>query len=248
MKPLLTLILLILFLAAHPQNIGGTTGMFNTPTAHMQPDGTLMLGAHYLHKSIGSYPYGGYGPYDAMAYFATVSFLPFVEGQFRYTFMHAMRQHPQVDYFGDRMMSLRLQLINGNNKAWPSVVLGFEDFVSMAAFIIDASSPSYFASNYVVSSKKIRMGTVFADLSAGYGFNLSHALMGRSPARIQHDGLFGGMELSHRRFPGSGLILEYDSRRFHAAMRLLLFKHLQLLAGFNADGDFSGGVTYKIQM
>lgn len=248
MKLFLTILLILLFRTAQPQGIGGTTGLFNVPTGHMQADGTLMLGAHFLHKSIGSYPYGNYGPYDAMAYFATVSFLPFVEAQFRYTFLHAMRQHPQVNYFGDRMMSLRLQLLNGTNKAWPSVVLGFDDFVSLAAFIIDASSPSFFASNYLVVSDKFRLGNIDVDISAGYGYNLSHSLMKRSPGRLQHDGFFGGIELGHQRFAGSGLIAEYDSKRFHAAIRLLFFKQFQLLAGINHEGGFSGGVTYKLKM
>jgi hypothetical protein len=250
LKPLALIILLFFFVVSfsRAQNLGGLTGLLNIPSAHMQKDGTMMLGAHFLDPSIGDY--GAYdhlkNEFNALALFGTVTFLPFVEGEFRYTFLLGVENWEENSYFGDRMMSVKIRLLNGDNRKWPSISLGFEDFVSLAAFIIDASSPSYFASNYIVASKKVQpFKHLFLDFTLGYGYNLSHALMKSSPERLQHDGLFGGLELRLHDTSPFGLMLEYDSRYWNAGFRLLIFKHIHLLASMNENRGFSGGFTYK---
>jgi len=247
LKPLSLTIILFFFavFSSKAQNLGGLTGLLNTPSAHMQKDGTMMLGAHFLDRSIGDYSAFRHikSEFDALALFGTVTFLPFVEGEFRYTFMLG---HQRNSYFGDRMMSVKVRLLNGDNRKWPTVSLGFEDFVSLAAFIIDASSPSFFASNYVVASKKVQpFKHLFLDFTVGYGYSLSHALMKLSPKRLQHDGLFGGVELRLQENSPFGLMFEYDSRYWNAGFRLLILKHIQLLASMNENRGFSGGFTYK---
>ena len=53
----------------------GTTGLLNSPSAEMQPDGTVMLGGNFLHDKITP---DGF-PYDTYNYFLNITFLPFLE-------------------------------------------------------------------------------------------------------------------------------------------------------------------------
>ena len=52
----------------------GTTGLLNSPSAEMQPDGTVMLGGNFLHDKITP---GGF-PYDTYNYLLKITCLTLV--------------------------------------------------------------------------------------------------------------------------------------------------------------------------
>lgn len=243
MKSLLTLLLLLNVIVAQPQGIVGTTGLFNIPSAHMQTDGTLMTGLHYLDHTLGGY---GNRKFPALIPFASLTFLPFVEVQFRYTFMVGIERGPDISHFGDRMVSARFRLYDGTKSNWPSLAIGFNDMVSLFQLLPGRVSASHFNANYIVVSKVLNVNKLNLDASLGYAYDLA-AIIGRtSPKRLYYDGFFGGLEFSHSRFTGSGLMIEFDSRRIHGGIRVLLFNRFQLLAGLNDEAGFSGGITYKV--
>jgi hypothetical protein len=226
------------------QSLNGMTGLFNIPTAHMQDDGTLMLSAHYMDRDYGAYKYSKDAEfdYDALTNSATVTFLPWLEAQFRYTHLLGREISQAESYFPDRMMSVRVQAFDGSDREWwPSVVIGFEDI----AAVLGASSPSYYASNYLVLSRRFDVEGWKIDATLGYGFSPKFPWMTRTPSRLQQKGLFGGIAIGHAFLRDTELLIEHDSYRWNVATRTRLFGRWQLLAGLYAGRAFGGGLAYR---
>ncbi len=221
------------------QGLSGTTGLFNIPVGRIPEDRTFIAGAHFLDRHYGGYKYTRDPDFqwDALATFATLVFLPRVELQFRYTHLLGRKINQETKYFPDRMATVRVQALR--ERRWvPAVTVGLQDFAGMlSAFSL--SSPSYYAANYVVASKKQALGPCVMDLTFGYGGQL------RRVAKVQLDGAFGGLAIGWKGLPGTDFIVEYDSRHWNIAGRVLLFKRLQLLAGWYNLKAFSGGLSWR---
>ena len=228
------------------QALGGMSGAFNSPTAEMMDDGTLALGAHFMDRRYGAYRYrkDAAFEYHALATFATASVLPWLEAQFRYTHLLGREISPQTSYFPDRMVSLRVRLLREKGGWMPSLVLGAEDL----AALLGSSSPSYYASHYLVASKRLATGSWRGVLSVGYGSDVVFPWMEGRPERLMQDGLFASASLSHSAWPAGSLLVEYDSRRVNLAARLVFFEQLQILAGLYAFRGFGGGISWRIPL
>ena len=216
------------------QGLSGTSGLFNTPVAYMAKDGTVFLGAHFLHRDYGSYKYATDKSYEwhGLGTFATMAFLPWMEVQFRYTHLLDRVISPSTKYFADRMTTFRFRLI-AEGKYVPAVAVGFQDVLGCC---------TYFKSNYVVASKTASLAGLSVQGHLGYSTPFAEH---RNPNRVP-EGLFGGMSLSLQRYPGLELLLEHDSHRWNVGGRVLLFKHLQILAGWYEWKAFSGGLSWRM--
>lgn len=218
----------------YSQGLSGTSGLFNTPVAYMAKDGTVFLGAHFLHKDYGSYKYATDKSYNwhGVGTFATMAFLPWMEVQFRYTHLVDRVISPSTKYFADRMTTFRFRLI-AERRYVPAIAVGFQDMLGCCTF---------FKSNYVVVSKTASLAGLSVQGHLGYSTPFpEHSNPNRVP-----EGLFGGMSLSLQRYPGLELMLEHDSHRWNVGGRVLLFKHLQILAGWYEWKAFSGGLSWRM--
>lgn len=219
--------LLCLFLVCtlnNAQSLSGLSGLLNIPTADIQKDGSLIIGANFLERN--HLKYGG-GTMDVIAPFVTIGFLPFLEVSIRIT--------RQLNYQGeshvmDRMFSGKLKFIDEGNYT-PTVTLGLHNPYSTD------SRAKHFTSTYLVLSKNIETISFINKfhISVGYGTDLIKA------ADYQYVGLFGGISLTL--FDSIDMIGEYDAERFNAGLRLTLFNHIKLLGGFMDLKHFSGGVA-----
>ena len=228
------------------QNLAGVTGLFNIPSAEMMEEGTFVFGANMMDRNYGGFDYRRTPVYewDALAVYGTVAFLPWIEGQFRWT--HSIGREIQFSpiYAPDRMASLRVRLLKGRDNRYPSVVVGAEDPARFAG----SPSPSYYASLYAVATQAFSMANWEVNLTLGYGFDPKFSWMVDRAQFLRQDGVFGGLTIGHRALPGSAIMLEYDSFRWNAGVRVLLFKHLQILAGIYEFKAFSGGLSYRISL
>lgn len=216
------------------QGLSGTSGLFNIPVAYMLEDRTVILGAHFLHRDYGSYKYETDKLYEwhGVGTFATIAFLPWMEVQFRYTHLVDRVISPSTSYFPDRMTTFRFRLIP-EGRYYPAVSVGFQDMLGCC---------TYFKGNYLVASKSAALAGFRAQGHLGYSMPFPDH---RNPMRVP-EGVFGGISLSLQRYPGLELMLEHDSYRWNIAGRVLLFKHLQILAGWYEWKVFSGGLSWRM--
>ena len=166
MKRFILLILCCLCLCidkGYAQYIDGTTGLLHMPTADMQRDKTLMLGAGYLRKE--ATPSKWY--YDTWNYYLNVTFFPWLEVS--YTCVLFTAKSLGLEPYGysgytnqDRHFSARLRLWKeGWWKPWtPQIVVGVNDFTSGSGgdytnFGVDGDGNGYFNRYYLAATKHL---------------------------------------------------------------------------------------------
>ena len=220
------------------QGLSGTSGLFNIPSAEMAEDRTLMTGAHFLHRDYGSYKYGRDQDYQwhALATYASLAFMPWMELQFRYTHLLGREISQTTRYFPDRMISVRVRVL-AQGRVLPALVLGLQD---MSYLTGGEEGNAYFASNYIVASRKEEIGGVRVHGHLGYALPQRQGLK-----QSANEGVFGGISLGPVRHPGMELIVEHDSRRWNVAGKVLLFGRLQVLGGLYAGRAFAGGLSWR---
>jgi hypothetical protein len=225
------------------QSLSGTTGLFNIPSGRIEKDRTFILGVNFMDRNYGSYKYSKDKDfeYDALATYATLVFLPRIEVQFRYTHLLGREISLKERYFPDRMATIRIQALK-ESRYCPALTVGLQDFAHALGNSLGLSSPSYYSANYAVASKQWKVGVLTTDITLGYAVAL------RQAQHLNLNGAFGGMAVGWKRFPGSDIMLEYDSYRWNAAVRVLFFKRLQLLAGWYGMKTLSGGLSWRVSL
>ena len=213
---------------AAAQALPGTSGLVSIPTASVAADGELTVGVNHI--AAGHHAYyrdGRFDEHGAVAQFATVGFLPFVEVGLRLTRVDDVPRQA----LGDRMVSFRARLLK-EGRYHPAVAVGVHDIVGTRIF----------HAQYAVASKTVRTAVGPAGVHVGYG---AEVLPLRAQGR-QFDGLFGGVSLAPR--PWITLMVEYDGDHPNAGIRLGPVHGAALLGALqNLDG-FSGGVSYTFAL
>lgn len=195
----------------YSQSTTGVTGLLLVPTARMQPDGSVGITYGHVDRRYSEYMDGQYG-YSALS--GSVTFLPFVEVAFRFSNVDS----PEPQALGDRMLMVRLQLMNEKGYR-PAVLVGAHDFLKSSA-----NETSNFHSMYAVVSKRIRVLPFSIDAHLGYGtaaFEAKHT---------QFQGVFGGVSFPVVRM--GELLFEYDARVTTVGARVHLFDHIYVQGGF----------------
>ena len=211
------------------QTLEGTTGLFFIPTAEMQADKQITIGASYIDKSLLSF-----SKYErnAVTPFFSFNFLPYVEISGKITRM--INPNSSYQGIGDRTVSLRIRLTS-EAKYLPAVVVGLHDL----AGVYGGSEAVRNNALYFVVSKHVSANDI-SNLIAGF-----HAGFGSDLIRAQHHnfvGLFGGINfMLYQTFEIMG---EYDGAHTNWGVRVKLFNHISLLGGLLRLKHFSGGISY----
>jgi hypothetical protein len=212
------------------QSLNGTTGLVAIPTAGMMNDGQMMFGMNYTDKEYNV----RLRSYNQHRYYITMGYLPFLEVSLRLTRNYAIKlDNPPVQWPGDRGASVRLRFLK-EKKYSPSLVLGAHDFFS--AFGV--TEAVWFNALYLVGSKNLQLER----LPITFGLNLGY---GTDRMKAQHHefiGLFGGLSMKYRDF--ATIMLEYDTEKINGGMRLVFFRHVQILLALLNMNSFSGGASY----
>jgi len=216
--------------SASGQSLPGPSGLLNIPSADMQKDGTFYAGLNYLNKEYLN-DYGG-NKFNCLAYYFDLTFLPFLEINFRST---RLLNKGKGNYTVDRMFSGRLRLLK-EKKNIPSFVIGGNDIYTSSS----SSGNQYFGALYAVFTKYFIIDKSNLGLTFGYGFD---ALRNN-----QIKGFFAGISFKPSFLKELTIIFEHDTRCFNAGATILLFNHLYLFAMAQGLKVFSGGIAYRIYL
>lgn len=221
----------------------GTTGLLNSPSAEMQPDGTVMLGGNFLHDKITP---DGF-PYDTYNYFLNITFLPFLEVAYVCTLFKA------TDTFvpekkgrfvnQDRSFSVRLRPFK-ERKYRPAVVIGSNDAYTQSgggSLLSEGSGNQYFSRFYVAATKHVNVMK-----REQVGLHLAYQYNRRASNHL--NGFSGGISYKPSFVPNLNLIVQHDSKDFFVGANYLLLKHLFMQVLLQDGRYFSGGIAYKIYL
>ena len=158
---ILAFLLITVFISGSgAQSLTGITGLLNAPSANMQKDGTFYAGANYLNRNyVNTY---ADGKFHCLIYYFDLTFLPFLEINFRNT---RQLDNPDHSHTVDRMVSARLQVLK-ERKYWPSIVLGANDMLTT----ISRGRNQYFGALYLVATKNLEVKKSEFGFTFGYAY------------------------------------------------------------------------------
>jgi hypothetical protein len=216
------------------QSTSGIPGYVRIPTATFNRDGTFFIGTGFLPKNY--LEYSKY-QYDAGTAFASITFLPFVEVDFRFT--RQLNYPNYKSHVSDRMPSIRIRLFN--EKKWiPSVVIGVQDFLTS----IESGDARHFQSSYLVVTKGVQIKPLELKIEAtiGYGANW---LISKNYELL---GLWGGFCLNWNKIKWINLMADYDGTVISTGIEAICFQHLYIKAGVVGFNSFTGCISYHIYL
>lgn len=219
----------------------GTTGLLHAPSAEMQRDKTVMLGANFMNKEI-TPPTWDYHTYN---YYLNVTFFPWLEVAYTCTLFKGTALGLKDSGFTnqDRYFSVRLRALKEGQfwKHMPAVVLGSSDpFTSSGDVINSSTGNGYYSRFFIAATKHVSIGKEKIGLHLSYLYN----------ERIEYklNGIAGGISYNPTFAPNLRLIAEYDSKDFAMGATYLLFNHLHLQVEMQRMKYFTGGLAYKIYL
>ena len=207
----------------------GTTGLLHAPSAEMQKDKTVMLGANFMNKEI-TPPTWYYHTYN---YYLNVTILPWMEVAYTCTLFkaEALGLKP-YGYSGftnqDRYFSLRLRALKEGQfwKYMPAVVIGTSD-------------PFTSSGDGVVAPTEGKG-------SETMGVHLSYLYNKRIEYKL--NGIAAGISYNPSFHPQLRLIAEYDSKDFALGATYLLFNHLHAQVELQKMKYVTGGLTLQFRL
>jgi hypothetical protein len=223
----------------------GTTGLLHAPSAEMQKDKTVMLGANFMNREITPPKWN----YHTLNYYLNVTIFPFLEVGYTCTLFTAESLGlGKYGYKGftnqDRYFSVRLRALKEGQfwKHMPAVVLGTSDpFTSSGAGqIATEKGNGYFSRFFIAATKHVRIGTEEIGVHLSYLYN----------RRIDYhlDGPAAGISYTPSFHPQLRVIAEYDSKDFAMGATYLLFNHLHFQVELQRMKYFTGGLMFTFNL
>ena len=184
-------------------------------------------GVNYLNRNfVNSY---GKGKFDCLIYYFDMTFLPFLEINFRNT---RQLDNPDTAHTVDRMFSGKMRVLK-ERKYWPAIAIGANDVFTQATH-----TNQYFGACYLVATKNFSFGRNVLGTTLGYAFPVFKS--------NQFDGIFGGITFSPGFLRQLTIMAEYDSRNFNIGGSVLFFRHLYAFALLQGMKSLSGGVACRV--
>ncbi|WP_289300551.1 YjbH domain-containing protein [Xylanibacter muris] len=213
------------------QEVLGTSGLMNIPTADMYKPGTFKGGVSFVQRKLHSDVYD----YNTGIYYIDFTPFPFVELTFRETLLKVSKggrnEGKKGFYQQDRSTSLRLRPVKEkNNRWWPGVVIGVNDIYS-------DHGGSRYTSVYGVATKHFdvcRFGRL--GLTCGYAAPFDDG--------VAYDGIFGGMAYSPDFFKDMSVVIEYDTRGTNIGISAKLFRCLNVMCFTREFEGVNAGLSY----
>lgn len=217
------------------QTTMGVTGLLNSPSATFSPDGTVKLGGNYLNAHITPASWD----YDTFNYFASVTFLPFVEVGLTSTllsFGNYKRKFNNVD----RAISVRVRALK-EGRWWPAVAIGSNDLLTSTgkAYFRPGKGNKFFGVNYIALSKHFDVG------GGKLGLHTAFNMLASVRQRIENP-ISGGISYSPSFAPTLNIIAEYDTRDFNIGANITIYRYFYLQAILQQGKYFSFGSHFNI--
>ena len=211
------------------QDLIGTSGLINIPTADMQPDGTFDGGARWMspaaqHDLVN---------YDTGLYYVRFTPFSFFEFTFRETLFktqHSVKKTWNY-YQQDRSSTIRVRpLAEREGKWWPSVVIGVNDIYS-------AYGASFYAGYYGVATKHFQLGDGQIAFTAGYFRSFKFGKM--------YNGAFGGVEYCPLQRVPLRIMADYDTKGVNVGVGYTVFRHIRTFAFTHRLKGWGVGLSYR---
>lgn len=220
--------------AARAQSDSGIPGYVRIPIATFNEDGSLLFGTSFLPRQ--HLPYSKF-MYDAIAVYANLTFLSFVEVGLRVT--RQLNIPSGVNHVVDRVPSLRFRILK--EKKWvPAVALGFHDVVTSD----EGGSAHHFGASYAVATKNFHIAPLHLDVGATAGWGSNRFIWKND----EFKGVFGGFSLSTDLANWVNLLCDYDGVTVNAGLRFTCFRHLFLTAGTIGFDAFTATASYRFNL
>ena len=212
------------------QQLIGTVGLINTPTADMHPSGTFDGGVSLLQRRM----MVDKNDYVTGLYYISFTPFSFVEMTFRETLRKTRKSKydPRMGYYQqDRSTSVRLRPLSEKAGGWwPGVVLGVNDIYS-------DHGKSEYASVYGVLTRHLGIGRL---MDVGVSIGYAHPIDGGTT----YDGAFGGVSLSPKAAPWVRLMADYDTRGVNVGASVVMFRHLRAMCSTHEFKGVCGALSY----
>lgn len=217
-------------MSASSQQLIGTRGLMNIPSADMNPQGTFEGGVSFLQKKM---MVDGHN-YCTGLYYINFTPFSFVEFTFRETLRKTRKSsaNPKMGYYQqDRSTTIRLRpLREKEGKWWPAVAVGVNDIYSDHGM-------SEYAAVYGVATKNISLrGLLNIEATLGYAHPIDNG--------STYDGIFGGVSLSPACCDKVRIMAEYDTRGVNLGASVVLFRHLRAMCLTHDFCGVCGGLSY----
>jgi len=234
-----TLLLCSLVTLFHPfsavsQSVSGVPGYVRIPSAVFCDDGSLVTGVSFLPKQ--HLPYSKYRS-DALAVFASLTFLEFIEVDLRVT--RQLDVPSGAHHVVDRVPTVRFRILK-EKKYLPAVAAGFHDILSS----YESGEARHFGASYLVMTKNFRLaqGWLIVGATAGWG---AHTFIWKND---EFKGFFGGVSLGSEKIRWLNLLADHDGKCFSAGLRVSLFDRLTLTAATMNFDSFTGTLGYRFRL
>ncbi len=216
------------------QSVSGVPGYISIPVATFNPDGSMFFGTSFLPQEHLSYT--GYR-YDALAVYASLTFLSFVEVDLRVTRQIGIPSGSS--HVVDRVPTIRFRILK--EKKWvPAVAVGFHDVLTS----LESGEAHHFGATYLVVTKNFHLKKLHLNIGATAGWGAEKFIWESN----DFTGPFGGFSLGSDKLPWMSLLCDYDGRCVNAGMRVTCFKHLYLTAATMNFDSFTGTVSYQFKL
>ncbi len=211
------------------QQVMGSHGLLNTPDAQFHADGSMAFGINYIPSEISPAAIKE----NSMNYYASISFLPFLELTYRCTILDPVKTNHFFEH-QDRSIGGKLKILN-EKQYLPAIALGSDDFYTTVG-----KGNKHFSNAYIVVTKSNCIGNYNVELSLGYGFFPKES--------YKLKGLFGGMALSHKKLKHLSIMIDYDSKNLNSGMGFRLLKHINLYGFFYQMKYLTGGIELRFTL
>ena len=225
------------------QDMLGTTGGLNIPTAEMQPSGTFMGGINFVGKGIIQGEMTDRSDdcwrfeYNTGIYYLNFTPFSWLEVTLRETMLRS-KYSKHNEYLGeykyrrsDRSMSFRVRPLK-EGLLWPAIVIGTNDPWKDTGHNI-------YCSAYAVASKHIHLKSLASTwlVTLGYAKSFNSA--------TTYDGLIAGLKYTPDFFKEGSVLVEYDTQGFNVGLHARLWHHLGLYAFTREFTNFNCGIRYE---
>jgi len=194
------------------QSTLGVTGLLNSPSAEMSPDGTVKIGGNFLPK--------GFLPdtwdYNTFNYFLNITPVPFAEIAITNTALDNFNIGRITNQ--DRAICIRLRPLK-EGKYWPAVVVGSNDVLTTYTGVEAGGGNKYFGTTYLALSKHFDFYGNTVGVHAAYNIPVSDYAQQKFPVS-------GGVSFTPKFYKDLNIIAEYDTKNFNIGANIIVFKYL----------------------
>lgn len=194
------------------QSTLGVTGLLNSPSAEMSPDGTVKIGGNFL--PMGFLP--DTWDYNTFNYFINITPVPFLEIAITNTALDNFNIGRITNQ--DRAICIRLRPLK-EGKYWPAVVVGSNDVLTTSSLLGAGGSNKYFGTSYLALTKHFDFAGNTLGVHAAYNIPVSVYANQKFP-------ISGGVSFTPKFYKDLNFIAEYDTKHFNIGANIIVFKYI----------------------